>query len=81
MASPAHFSSKDPMAVRLGMMMQKYRIERGLSQEEAAEIAQLTLNQWGRLERGESRGTYNSLRRVAKVMKIRISQWFAEAGY
>ncbi len=59
---------KDAIAVALGKTIQKYRSGRTLTQEEAAELAEISDMQWGRIERGENCPSFATLRRMSSVL-------------
>jgi transcriptional regulator with XRE-family HTH domain len=53
------------MRIRLGAALQKHRLQRGLTQAELAEFADLSLKYVGEIERGEANTTLEVLERVS----------------
>ncbi len=65
------------MASEVGRRMRELRRLRGLSQEELAERAGLTLEAISRAERGRSEITISSLVQVCEAMGLHLSEFFA----
>jgi transcriptional regulator with XRE-family HTH domain len=62
------------------MVGETIRVERkraGLSQEELAEKADLNRNYIGEIERAEKKITLETLQRIAKVLKLRVTDLLA----
>jgi transcriptional regulator with XRE-family HTH domain len=53
------------LRIRLGTALQKHRLQRGLTQAELAEFADLSLKYVGEIERGEANTTLEVLERLA----------------
>ena len=54
----------------MGRNLRAYRLERGLSQEDFAEVVGVHRTYMGGLERGERNLTLQSLERIAEVLKV-----------
>ena len=64
------------IARELGERLRAYRTQRGWSQEELAERADLHTTYIGQLERGEKNATIESISKVAAALNISLSQLF-----
>jgi transcriptional regulator with XRE-family HTH domain len=60
----------------IGERIRTFRKEKGLSQEELAEIANLHSTYIGQLERGEKNATLESIEKVAKALEISLEDLF-----
>jgi transcriptional regulator with XRE-family HTH domain len=58
---------------RFGETIRVERLARGLTQEQLAEKADLSLNYIGTLERGEQMASLDSIVRLAEAMKLKPS--------
>ena len=56
------------LRIRLGTALQKHRMQRGLTQAELAEFADLSLKYVGEIERGEANTTLEVLERLAAAV-------------
>jgi transcriptional regulator with XRE-family HTH domain len=56
------------LRIRLGAALQKYRLQRGLTQAELAEYADLSLKYVGEIERGAANTTLEVLERLAAAV-------------
>jgi transcriptional regulator with XRE-family HTH domain len=56
------------LRIRLGAALQKHRLQRGLTQAELAEFADLSLKYVGEIERGEANTTIEVLERLAAAV-------------
>jgi transcriptional regulator with XRE-family HTH domain len=56
------------LRTRLGAALQKHRLQRGLTQAELAEFADLSLKYVGEIERGEANTTIEVLERLASAV-------------
>ncbi len=56
------------LRIRLGAALQKHRLDRGLTQAELAEYADLSLKYVGEIERGEANTTLEVLERLAAAV-------------
>ena len=54
------------------------RIDAGLSQEQLANLADMPLSQVGRIERGETNPTLNTIDVLAKALRVLIKDFFVE---
>jgi len=59
---------------KLGKNIKKYRNHQSLSQEELAEIIGMHRTYIGMIERGEKNPTYLTLLKIARGLKINISE-------
>ena len=64
------------IARELGERLRAYRTQRGWSQEEMAERADLHTTYIGQLERGEKNATIESISKVAAALDISLSKLF-----
>lgn len=62
----------------LGNILRKYREGRGYSQEEFAEMCDLSRAYYGRIERGEHSLTVEKCHKIAQALNIHMSDLFAE---
>src|SRR5215207_6412417 len=56
------------LRIRLGAALQKHRLQRGLTQAQLAEFADLSLKYVGEIERGEANTTLEVLKRLAAAV-------------
>jgi transcriptional regulator with XRE-family HTH domain len=71
---------RSPLAVRLGASIRDARIEKAISQEQLAELASLSKNYIGNIERGEYDVTVSVLHRVASALNFSASDLMKGAG-
>ena len=69
------------MACDLGRVIRRRREEMGLSQEKFSELTEHHRTYIGFLERGERSPNVETLRRVAKALKVKASDLLRDAGY
>lgn len=69
------------MQRKLGAIIRATRVQRGFSQERLAELAELSTNYVGSLERGEYDVTVSTLQRVAQALGCQASDITRAAGY
>jgi len=67
---------KDIVSVRFGKNLKKLRLNKGVSQEELAEIADCHHNFIGSVERGEQQATAGKILRIAKALNCKVSDLF-----
>ena len=68
---------KDKKFVKtFGERLRKLRLEKGMSQEELANTAEIPINQVGRIERGEINTTLVTIKALADSLKIKVSEFF-----
>ena len=63
---------------RLGKRVRALRLERGLTQEAAAEIAKLDEKHWQDIEGARTNPTVATLVGVARALKVTISELFEQ---
>lgn len=61
-----------------GERLRKFRLDKDLSQEQLANIAEIPINQVGRIERGEINTTLTTIKVLADSLKIHISEFFID---
>ena len=66
----------DPELLALGQAVRRLRIERGLSQEELADLSGLHRNYIGGIERGERNVGVKALFSVARGLKVEPRELF-----
>ncbi len=54
----------------LGNKLKQARKKEGLTQQEVADRAEIHVNYYARLERGEAMPRYNIVKQIAKVLKV-----------
>ena len=64
--------------VAFGNVLRKYREGRGFTQEEFAEICEISRAYYGRVERGEHSLTVEKCYQIAQALNVRMSDLFAE---
>ena len=70
---------KDEKFVKaFGQRLRKIRLEKGMSQEELANTAEIPINQVGRIERGEINTTLVTIKALADSLKIEITELFKD---
>ncbi len=68
---------KDKKFVKaFGERIRQLRIQKGMSQEELANTAEIPINQVGRIERGEINTTIITVKAIADSLEIKISDLF-----
>jgi len=60
--------------IALGKRIQKLRLEAGLTQEQLAEKAELSLKHLGELERGRGNPALSSMESLAQALEISLSE-------
>lgn len=65
--------SKNAWKKKLGKNIKSFRLKKGLTQEEAAELYDCSLRGWQRFERGVNTEVA-SLVRIAKVLRVKVSK-------
>lgn len=58
---------------KLGLHIRSLRVKKGLTQESFADLAELSITQIGRIERGILNPTFVSLLRIASALKVPLS--------
>jgi transcriptional regulator with XRE-family HTH domain len=59
-----------------GAKLREIRIEKGMSQVELANTAEIPINQVGRIERGEINTTLVTIKALADALKVEVSLFF-----
>lgn len=77
-ASPRHAYA--PALVALGAAIRACRLERGVSQEDLADLAALDRSYVGSIERGAQNPGIVTVLRVAKALDISVADLFARAS-
>lgn len=72
--------SRDPVLVALGMAIRNKRLEKKLSQERLADLAELDRSYMGQVERGENSVALHPLIRIARALDTTAAELFADAG-
>lgn len=62
---------------QFGKNLKRLRLEKGLSQEDLANDAEIPINQVGRIERGEINTTIGNAALLASVLKVKIDSLFS----
>ena len=68
---------KNKILIMFGAHIRKLRIERGMSQEQLAEKAQVHRTYVGMLERGEKNATITTLVKISAALNVSINQLFS----
>jgi transcriptional regulator with XRE-family HTH domain len=69
---------KNAILVEFGKKIQQIRKDQNLSQEKLAELADLHRTYIGMIERGEKNITLGNIEKIAKALKVTISDIFYE---
>lgn len=70
---------QDPILVALGNAIRRVRLEKGISQEKLALLAEVDRSYVGRVERGDNNVAMLTLARLAKAMEISLRDLMGEA--
>lgn len=65
-----------PLQLRFGKALKRIRLQRHLSQEALGDLANLSTNSIGSIERAQSDITLTSMERLAKALRVPISRLF-----
>lgn len=68
--------SVSPTHVKFGKRVQVLRKQRGLTQEDLADLVDVDRSYMGFVERGERNPTLNKLIKIARALKITLSNLF-----
>lgn len=60
-----------------GVHLKKLRLAKGLSQEALANLADIPINQVGRIERGEVNTSISTIYALAEALEINVKELFA----
>ena len=67
---------KENIRIQFGQKVQRLRNEKGLSQEQLAEIAHVHRTYIGMIERAEKNITLLNIEKIAKALKVNIKDLF-----
>jgi ribosome-binding protein aMBF1 (putative translation factor) len=70
---------QDPVLVALGAAIKRTRLEKEISQERLALLAEVDRSYVGRVERGDNNVAILTLMRIAKALDISIAELMREA--
>lgn len=70
---------QDPVLVALGAAIKRIRLEKEISQERLALLAEVDRSYVGRVERGDNNAAILTLARLAKALDISIADLMQEA--
>ena len=68
------------MKENFGRNLKYQRKRRELTQEEAAELCELSPKYWGKLERGEAAATVDTLEKIAMAMGMSVGDLLEDSG-
>lgn len=71
---------QDPILVALGDAIRRIRVEKGISQERLALLAEVDRSYVGRVERGDNNVAVLTLARLAKALGISLRDLMEAAG-
>jgi transcriptional regulator with XRE-family HTH domain len=74
-------TKKSRIALAIGNALRERRLKAGLTQEQFAELVDLSKNYIGNLERGEYDISVATLHQIAKSLKAKASELLRDAGY
>lgn len=71
---------QDPILVALGDAIRRTRLEKGISQEKLALLAEVDRSYVGRVERGDNNVAVLTLARLAKALEVSMRDLMACSG-
>ncbi len=71
---------QDPVLVALGVALRRIRLEKSISQEKLALLAEVDRSYVGRVERGDNNVAVLTLIRLARAMDISMAEIMEQAG-
>ena len=71
---------QDPVLVALGESLRRTRLEKSISQEKLALLAEVDRSYVGRVERGDNNVAVLTLFRLARAMDITMAEVMEQAG-
>ncbi|UCV25132.1 helix-turn-helix transcriptional regulator [Ferribacterium limneticum] len=71
---------QDPLLLALGEAIRRIRLEKGISQEKLALLAEVDRSYVGRVERGDNNVAVLTLARLAKALDLSMRDLMGEAG-
>lgn len=72
-------SQKSEISIQFGNKVREIRIQKGLSQEHLAELANVHRTYIGMIERAEKNITLNNIEKIANALNINIKELFNES--
>lgn len=72
---------KDNILISFGKIVRKFRVERGISQEDFAELCELHRTYISDIELGKRNVSLENIARIAQAFNITISELFLEVDY
>ncbi len=81
MGRPRKSDESRTLAQAVGRRLRALRIERGLTQDQFAELVGIHRNAAGFIERGENTVTIHTLSRAAKALKTAASEILRDVGH
>lgn len=72
---------KDNILISFGKIVRKFRVERGISQEDFAELCELHRTYISDIELGKRNVSLENIARIARAFNITISELFLEVDY
>lgn len=73
-------SRQDPILIALGGAIRQIRLEKGISQEKLALLAEVDRSYVGRVERGDNNVAMLTLARLAKALEISLRNLMDRSG-
>lgn len=70
---------QDPILIALGQAIRRTRLEKEVSQEQLALLAEIDRSHLGRIERGDNNVAVLTLARIAKVLGITLAELMESA--
>lgn len=71
---------QDPILVALGDAIRRIRLEKGISQEKLALLAEVDRSYVGRVERGDNNVAVLTLARLANALEVTVSHLMRQAN-
>ena len=71
---------QDPVLVALGEAIRRVRLEKGISQEKLALLAEVDRSYVGRVERGDNNVAVLTLSRLTQALDVSMADIMGEAG-
>ena len=73
-------SRQDPALISLGATIRRVRLDKGVSQEKLALLAELDRSYVGRVERGDNNVALLTLIKMSSALELRVSDLLRDAG-
>ncbi len=71
---------RDPILVNLGAVLREIRLERGLSQESLALLAEVDRSYLGQVERADNNVTVLALVKIVSALEVSLAELMRRAG-